>query len=755
MTKQTANTRSIFVEPDSSLITVDGQPGQVEPLLMRMLLHFYHHQGQLVTRQDLIEQVWCSNYVSDEAINITLFRLRKALGGKHDELIKTLPKKGFQFKLCEQVDFKLGAKQDQASGLTPQTPDKNPGRISKYALISLAVLLLIGMVMLLSNDAQTPIESANPELPLVIELAPIQFSSGNNAKNNAANQAAKNHQQSIIGLLKSQLGAHKQLKFDTSIDSHYSINITIKNLGINNTSPALRLSVSIDNHQGNAHFSDFEFAADALNNQIKAVVNEIAAYIRLMLLSKAQDKSLLKAHDPLKFVDIEQLIEVRQYATWGSHETLAYAYDLVTKLNQKYPNMPQITGLHSRLNNLRVVYSSVDIVEEKRQQLSKAKATLALEPSNFDALLTAFSFHRDFAPLRDKASNYAKALVDHYPNNARGWRSQLLLMIDNMMPCDKIAAYVERIKPGVFKKERLAVIELILNSCINPLPGQSIYDQLSFVPGNKRDKAILNNLMFFQVRYDSIWLADSRASKVFNGPKYDTVYFLYQLKRQDRLNAMVYLQKIKASENQYWHWFAQLYLTLQEPNNTQAPSEEQNLWRNDYFELLQKNAEMYFAAVHVRNRANNPASAQRIAQYLDQSQPFPINIMNRMESIARIMILHHVGREEEAQNIANLLYRQLEQNFQTSPNSFHFWHLGRYHLIAKLYCTRACVGAEQTPQQYLKQMFGPHHSWWQDDLKLMEQALKPWSNNPLVEQYLQRVKTDLARMQQLLGITVE
>ncbi len=161
---------------------------------------------------------------------------------------------------------------------------------------------------------------------------------------------------------------------------------------------------------------------------------------------------------------------------------------------------------------------------------------------------------------------------------------------------------------------------------------------------------------------------------------------------------------------------------------------------------------MYFAAALIKNADNNPLGTGRIEQYLSKRPPFLISIINKKESIAKIMLLDHAGRTQQAKDAASQLYQQLNRNYQSNPNSFKFWHLGRYHLIAKLYCGQSCAQPNQSSEQYLKSQFSPHHLWWLDDYKFMEQALMPWADKAIVKTYLQRVASDRQRMQIKLGI---
>ncbi len=281
-----------------------------------------------------------------------------------------------------------------------------------------------------------------------------------------------------------------------------------------------------------------------------------------MLVSTKHAKLLLRAHDPLSYAEIELLVSANTSSGWYVFDKLPHDYEAVAKLNDKYPDVAQIKGVLSRLNGLRASYGSVDVVEEKNQQLNNALGALATDPANFDALFSAFEHHRAYPQYRSQSSDYVKSLLHYHPTHGRPWRNQLRLMIDNAMSCDKITTFVDSIPQGVFKTHRLDVINQILDACIQAEPPQKFYKQLSYLPNDKVDTSIINNIKLFEIRHDKLWQLDTRNTLAFNGLRFYASYFVHQLMRGDTPAAMSYLQQIQSHDNRYWHWYAQLYLSL-------------------------------------------------------------------------------------------------------------------------------------------------------------------------------------------------
>ncbi|KZN67849.1 winged helix-turn-helix domain-containing protein [Pseudoalteromonas luteoviolacea] len=88
----------------------NGQGEQrLEPLPLAFLDYLISRTGEVVSRQELLEHVWCNRQVTDDAIRRVVKKVRVALGddAKEPKFIKTIPLQGYQFVgdatvLCEQ-----------------------------------------------------------------------------------------------------------------------------------------------------------------------------------------------------------------------------------------------------------------------------------------------------------------------------------------------------------------------------------------------------------------------------------------------------------------------------------------------------------------------------------------------------------------------------------------------------------------------------------------------------------------------------
>lgn len=88
----------IFCDQQQSL-TSDQKTLQLEPMVVELLAYFCQHTDQIISRDQLIEQVWLGRFVTDNAVSKVITKLRKILADdvKKPRFIATFPKKGYKF----------------------------------------------------------------------------------------------------------------------------------------------------------------------------------------------------------------------------------------------------------------------------------------------------------------------------------------------------------------------------------------------------------------------------------------------------------------------------------------------------------------------------------------------------------------------------------------------------------------------------------------------------------------------------------
>lgn len=93
----------------ANTICLEGaEPVKLPPRLIDTLLYFARHAGEVISRKELVENVWNRSVVTDQTVTQNIFELRKFLrGGRNrlhtQEYILTIPKRGYQLVVDAQM----------------------------------------------------------------------------------------------------------------------------------------------------------------------------------------------------------------------------------------------------------------------------------------------------------------------------------------------------------------------------------------------------------------------------------------------------------------------------------------------------------------------------------------------------------------------------------------------------------------------------------------------------------------------------
>ena len=84
--------------PDANELRRDGEVKKLESRVMNLLVYLHQHAGEVVGRDELINEVWGKEALSDHSISVAVGALRRALGDDavHPRYIETVRKKGYR-----------------------------------------------------------------------------------------------------------------------------------------------------------------------------------------------------------------------------------------------------------------------------------------------------------------------------------------------------------------------------------------------------------------------------------------------------------------------------------------------------------------------------------------------------------------------------------------------------------------------------------------------------------------------------------
>ncbi|WMN58609.1 winged helix-turn-helix domain-containing protein [Pseudoalteromonas xiamenensis] len=95
------------LDPKRQTINDGEHERELEPLLFKILCYLMINNDRIVTRQDLVDDVWCQKYVDDNAINRAMSELRRVLKSNKQRgiVIKTHYRKGYSFFLERDIVY--------------------------------------------------------------------------------------------------------------------------------------------------------------------------------------------------------------------------------------------------------------------------------------------------------------------------------------------------------------------------------------------------------------------------------------------------------------------------------------------------------------------------------------------------------------------------------------------------------------------------------------------------------------------------
>ena len=128
----------------------------IAPKGFDVLAYLVEHAGQVVTQDEILEQLWPDTYVNPEVLRKYIQEIRKALGDRPDkpEFIETLPKRGYRFVApvidespAEPAD--LSASRQSEEPATAETREANATSVKSRAFSVQRTLWKLAIITLL------------------------------------------------------------------------------------------------------------------------------------------------------------------------------------------------------------------------------------------------------------------------------------------------------------------------------------------------------------------------------------------------------------------------------------------------------------------------------------------------------------------------------------------------------------------------------------------------------------------------------
>lgn len=158
---------------DFEALEITGPAGHysVEAKVMDVLVELVKHEGEVVTRQDLIDAVWGVGYGGDERLSRAISLLRKALGdkrGRHRH-IQTIPRRGYKLTVKTQRQPSPQTSVPSESVTPLVITEKKTAWLRIVSSIAAAVLAIAAPIYLTQKRAATI--DAEPPLVIIMDSA--------------------------------------------------------------------------------------------------------------------------------------------------------------------------------------------------------------------------------------------------------------------------------------------------------------------------------------------------------------------------------------------------------------------------------------------------------------------------------------------------------------------------------------------------------------------------------------------------------
>lgn len=106
-----------------------------EPQVFRLLQHLIENRGRVISKDELIDQVWEGRIVSDATLSSRINAARRAVGddGKKQAVIRTMARRGYRFVAELHIEPKVsaGAVSDESGHPPPVSPGPSVPTVSK------------------------------------------------------------------------------------------------------------------------------------------------------------------------------------------------------------------------------------------------------------------------------------------------------------------------------------------------------------------------------------------------------------------------------------------------------------------------------------------------------------------------------------------------------------------------------------------------------------------------------------------------
>jgi DNA-binding winged helix-turn-helix (wHTH) protein len=107
------------VAPPLNLLVRGDSQVRLEPRVMDVLVQLAKCAGEVVSKEELVENVWQGRYVTDDALSVAIYSLRRSLGddARRPRYVETVARRGYRLIASVRPGTSL------STGVQPETTE--------------------------------------------------------------------------------------------------------------------------------------------------------------------------------------------------------------------------------------------------------------------------------------------------------------------------------------------------------------------------------------------------------------------------------------------------------------------------------------------------------------------------------------------------------------------------------------------------------------------------------------------------------
>ena len=431
------------VRQDDGTLSLGERSVRLEPRVMDVLVYLAAHPERVVSKEELIEAVWCGSFVEEGALSQAIHSLRKALGddARQPRYIQTLPKRGY--RLVAPVVLREGAEEEAALEKVSPAPEPSTAfqpleprsrRVLLFA--ALAAALIVAAIALWKlqdrqSEAHRSLEAAAPAKAEGTRIVVLPFENlGKPEDAYFADGLTEEITKDLASLLSLQVisrtsaiqyeGAHKSA---TEIARELKVDYILEGTVRWATGPGGRPRVRITPQLIRAA-SDSHVWAEAFDRQVEDIF-EVQAEISRRVIAELGIALAPGEKEPLREHPTENLAAYRAYLRglelanqpFYSEEFLRKAVPMFERAVSLDPEFAEAWAELSKVHSYLAFNADPSPAQEERSRQALDRA-LALDPDLPAVRLAQVYF--TYRCLEDFAAAHRQleAAARRYPNDA-------------------------------------------------------------------------------------------------------------------------------------------------------------------------------------------------------------------------------------------------------------------------------------------------------------------------------------------------